>query len=112
MPRRVIITGMGVLSPIGNSVTEFDLGLRNAKNGIGPITHFDTTDFNVHIAGKKSQCCWTHQFPQHILKIARYVAIPYRLQHNLMKATWQVLRPQVLSSELCRLFSMLCLLDI
>ena len=52
MPRRVVITGMGVLSPIGNSVTEFNHGLKNGNNGIAPITHFDTTDFNVHIAGE------------------------------------------------------------
>ncbi len=52
MPRRVVITGIGALSPIGNSVPEFDLGLRNGRNGIGPITHFDTTDHSVHIAGE------------------------------------------------------------
>ena len=52
MSRRVVITGMGVLSPIGNSISEFDLGLRNGQNGIGPITHFDTKDFSVHIAGE------------------------------------------------------------
>ena len=52
MPRQVVITGMGALAPIGNSVAEFDLGLRNGHNGIGPITHFDTTDYNVHIAGE------------------------------------------------------------
>lgn len=52
MPRRVVITGMGALSPIGNSVPEFDLGLRHGHNGIGPITHFDTTDYSVHIAGE------------------------------------------------------------
>ena len=52
MSRRVVITGMGVLSPIGNSVAAFDFGLRNGHNGVGPITHFDTTDYNVHIAGE------------------------------------------------------------
>ena len=52
MPRKVVITGMGVLSPIGNSVSEFNLGLRNGHNGIGPITHFDTTDYSIHIAGE------------------------------------------------------------
>ena len=52
MPRRVVITGMGVVSPIGNSVPEFDVGLRNGHNGIGPITHFDTTEYNIHIAGE------------------------------------------------------------
>jgi 3-oxoacyl-[acyl-carrier-protein] synthase II len=52
MARRVVITGMGVLSPIGNSVSEFNFGLRSGQNGIGPITHFDTTDYSVHIAGE------------------------------------------------------------
>ena len=52
MSRRVVITGMGVLSPIGNSVSAFYLGLKNGHNGIGPITHFNTTDYSVHIAGE------------------------------------------------------------
>ena len=52
MPRRVVITGMGILSPIGNSISEFNLGLRNGHNGISSITHFDTTDYSVHIAGE------------------------------------------------------------
>ena len=52
MQRKVVITGMGILSPIGNSVDEFDLGLRNGHNGIGPITQFDTNNFNIHIAGE------------------------------------------------------------
>ena len=52
MHKRVVITGMGVLSPIGNSVAEFDHALRNGYNGIGPITHFDSLDHSVHIAGE------------------------------------------------------------
>lgn len=50
--RRVVITGMGVLSPIGNSVTSFLDGLKSGKNGIGPITLFDTDEFSVKIAGE------------------------------------------------------------
>ena len=52
MSRRVVITGMGILSPIGNSVSDFNLGLKNGTNGIGPITQFDTTNYSVHIAGE------------------------------------------------------------
>ena len=52
MPRKVVITGMGVLSPIGNSVAEFEFGLKEGHNGIGPIRNFDTTDYSVHIAGE------------------------------------------------------------
>ncbi len=52
MSRRVVITGMGVLCPIGNSVSEFGYRLKNGVNGINSITHFDTTEFDVHIAGE------------------------------------------------------------
>jgi len=52
LSRRVVITGMGVLSPIGNSVHQFFEGLRSGQNGIGDITLFDTTDFAVKIAGE------------------------------------------------------------
>jgi len=52
MSRRVVVTGTGVLSPIGNSSHEFLNGLINGANGIGPITSFDTCDFSVHIAGE------------------------------------------------------------
>jgi len=43
---------MGVISPIGNSVSQFFEGLYSGKNGIGDITLFDTTDFAVKIAGE------------------------------------------------------------
>ena len=52
MSRRVVITGMGLLSPIGNSVSQFYEGLRSGENGIGDITLFDTTDFPIKIAGE------------------------------------------------------------
>ena len=52
MSRRVVVTGTGVLSPIGNSTHEFLNGLLNGANGIGPITSFDTSMFSVHIAGE------------------------------------------------------------
>ena len=42
--RRVVITGMGAVTPIGNNVDEFWNGLVTGKNGIAEITHFDTTD--------------------------------------------------------------------
>ncbi len=50
--RRVVVTGMGILSPIGNSIPEFRKSLFSGKNGIGKITHFDTSDFNIHLAGE------------------------------------------------------------
>jgi len=52
MSRRVVVTGTGVLSPIGNSTNEFLNGLKNGANGIAPITAFDTDAYSVHIAGE------------------------------------------------------------
>ncbi len=52
MSKRVVITGTGVLSPIGNNTTEFLKSLKNGSNGIKPISLFDTSDFSVNIAGE------------------------------------------------------------
>ncbi|MCU9534230.1 beta-ketoacyl-ACP synthase II [Streptococcus sp. CSL10205-OR2] len=49
---RVVITGMGVTSPIGNTPEEFWDSLVEGKIGIGPITRFDTQDFTVYNAGE------------------------------------------------------------
>ncbi|MDR2629346.1 MAG: beta-ketoacyl-ACP synthase II [Spirochaetaceae bacterium] len=52
MNKRVVVTGLGVISPIGNSVEEFESSLKAGKSGVGKITAFDTTDFDVTIAGE------------------------------------------------------------
>ena len=50
--RRVVITGMGTVNPIGNSVEETWQSVQEGRCGIGPITHFDTTDFKVKLAAE------------------------------------------------------------
>ncbi|MAT58236.1 MAG: beta-ketoacyl-[acyl-carrier-protein] synthase II [Ignavibacteriae bacterium] len=45
--RRVVVTGIGVLTPIGNNVNEFWQAMMEGKSGAGPITKFDTTDFTT-----------------------------------------------------------------
>ncbi len=50
--RRVVITGLGVISPVGNSVTEAWSNLVAGKTGIGRITHFDPAPFGCHVAGE------------------------------------------------------------
>lgn len=52
MKRRVVITGMGAVTPIGNSVPEFWEGIKKAKVGIGPITKFDVSEFKVKNAAE------------------------------------------------------------
>lgn len=49
---RVVITGMGAVTPIGNDVASFWEGLKTGKNGIGPISHFDTTNFKAKLAAE------------------------------------------------------------
>ena len=50
--RRVVVTGLGAVTPLGNSVSDTWDGIRNERCGIGPITLFDTTDYAVKIAGE------------------------------------------------------------
>lgn len=52
MARRVVITGLGVLSPIGNGYTEFWQALIAGQVGTGPIQAFDTSLFDAHIGGE------------------------------------------------------------
>lgn len=48
--KRVVVTGLGVVSPIGNTVDEFWSNLIAGKSGAGPITYFDTTHFDTKFA--------------------------------------------------------------
>jgi 3-oxoacyl-[acyl-carrier-protein] synthase II len=50
--KKVVVTGMGVISPIGQSVAAFTRSLKEGKSGIGKITQFDTAGFDVTIAGE------------------------------------------------------------
>lgn len=52
MKRRVVITGMGAVTPIGNTVDEFWDNVKKGTLGIGPVTKFDTSDYKVHLAAE------------------------------------------------------------
>ena len=52
MNRRVVITGMGAVTPLGNTVEESWDAAKRGVNGIGPITQYDTSDMKVKIAGE------------------------------------------------------------
>ena len=52
MERRVVITGLGAITPIGNNAEEFWKGIKEGKCGIDEITHFDTTNYKVKLAGE------------------------------------------------------------
>lgn len=52
MKRRVVVTGLGAITPIGNTVEEYWKSVKEGKVGIGEITYFDTTDYKVKIAAE------------------------------------------------------------
>ncbi len=49
--RRVVVTGLGTVSPLGNDLASTWDGIVNGRSGIGPITHFDTTGYSTRIGG-------------------------------------------------------------
>ena len=50
--RRVVVTGIGAVTPIGLNVPDFWDALINGKNGVSPITHFDPTKFDTKFAAE------------------------------------------------------------
>ena len=50
-PRKVVITGIGPVTPVGTGVEEFWSGITTGRNGIGPIERFDASDLPVRLAG-------------------------------------------------------------
>lgn len=52
MERRIVVTGIGAITPIGNNVEEFWKGIKEGVCGIDEITLFDTTDYKVKLAGE------------------------------------------------------------
>ncbi|MBA1149203.1 beta-ketoacyl-ACP synthase II [Ectothiorhodospiraceae bacterium WFHF3C12] len=50
--RRVVVTGLGIISPVGNTISEAWGNIINGRSGIGPIERFDTSDFSVRFGGE------------------------------------------------------------
>lgn len=50
--RRVVVTGMGTINPLGKRVEEFWQNIKGGVSGIGPLTKFDTTDYPAKVAGE------------------------------------------------------------
>src|SRR5574344_2348023 len=48
--KRVVVTGLGTLTPVGNSLPEFWENIKNGVSGAGPITHFDASQFKTQFA--------------------------------------------------------------
>src|ERR1700757_3828994 len=66
--RRVVVTGLGPVTPIGVGKEAFWQGILNGKSAIGPVTRFDTTPFNAKVAAESHNGERGRSFPPHRLK--------------------------------------------
>ena len=60
--RRVVVTGIGTINPLGHSVEEYFTNLENGVSAAAPITHFDATKFRSRIACEVKDYDWTRYF--------------------------------------------------
>jgi len=91
--RRVVVTGMGAVTPIGNNIHDFWQGLLDGKCGIDFITRFDTSEFNVKVAAEVKE-----------LDIDRYMDKKEQRRNDLfcrfgMAATVQAIEDSGISAE-------------
>lgn len=72
--RRVVVTGVGVISPVGNDLKSFWENLTTGRSGIGPITQFDASNYDCKIAGEVSDFNPTPYFknPKDIRRADRF----------------------------------------
>lgn len=94
--RRVVITGMGVVSPLGHDVGTFWTNILAGKCGIGPITRFDTTGYDCRIAGEVRDFDPAPAFPtpKELRRTDRFV-------HYAVHAGWQALKDSGLDLDRC-----------
>ncbi|MFO1349888.1 MAG: beta-ketoacyl-ACP synthase II [Gammaproteobacteria bacterium] len=66
--RRVVVTGLGAITPVGNGVAEAWRNILAGKSGVGPITQFDASDFSVRFAGNVKNFDPEHYIPRKEIK--------------------------------------------
>ena len=66
--RRVVITGLGAVTPLGTGVEKNWQALLEGRSGVGPLTRFDVADFPARIAGEVNDFCPTDFIPKKEVK--------------------------------------------
>ena len=85
MEKRVVVTGMGVISPLGNSIANFWNNLKKGKNGISEISSFDTSSLQVHIAGQSNIQLQEYLDSKTLNKIDRFTAFAIIAANQALK---------------------------
>ena len=94
--KRIVITGMGAVTPIGIGVRAYWENLISGKSGIGPITRFDTTDFPVKLAAEvKDFTPEDHGIPTKIAsRMARFIQYGYAAVGEALQDSKYVVNPK------------------
>src|SRR2546426_3693251 len=92
--RRVVITGLGVVSPLGNDLDTFWTGLVTGKCGVGKITAFDASQFDTKIAAEVKNFDPAPAFPS-----PKEIRRTDRFAQYGVHAAWQALRDAGLDRE-------------
>ena len=85
MEKRVVVTGMGVISPLGNSIANFWNNLKRGKNGISKISSLDTSSLQVHIAGQSNIQLQEYLDSKTLNKIDRFTAFAIIAANQALK---------------------------
>jgi len=84
--KRVVVTGCGVVSPVGVGKGDFWNSLLAGKSGIGKVTQIDTTDFDSHIAGEVSDFVPPEFIPpKDLRRCARFVQFSLKATEEAFK---------------------------
>jgi 3-oxoacyl-[acyl-carrier-protein] synthase II len=88
MRHRVVVTGIGCVTPLGNNVEQMWDSLKRCANGVGPITHFPAEDFPTRFAAEVKD-----------FSIADYVDDPERFVHSSPNILYAIGWPTVTSNH-------------
>ena len=94
--RRVVVTGIGLVSPVGIGTEETWQALLRGQNGIGPITHFDAEQFSCRIAGEvKNFDPLDYVAKKEVKKMGRFMLFAIAAAEFARKASGLVVRPEI-----------------
>lgn len=86
MKRRVVITGMGAITPVGNTVDEFWNSLKEGKHGFGPITQFDASEYKCKVVGEvKNFVAKDYIDPKAARRMARFTQFAVKATKEAME---------------------------
>lgn len=85
MKKRVVITGIGAITPVGNTVDEYWNSLKEGKHGFGPITQFDASAYKCKLVGEvKNFVAKDYIDPKSARRMARFTQFAVKATHEAM----------------------------